>query len=637
MHSMSPQDIGVDIIDGSTVRLENKIKADGLTYSWLIQSVINDTLVYNDEMLAKAENDVIEISYEQLCDISFQAIIEQEGTQYKSDTFLLQANGELRRSAISDGAVTPTDASIARDVGDIVSLAYLAFLLLTVLLYYLLPKRTQWMVLLFASSLFYLLSGVQYFVFIAFSSAVGFLLAKRMTANRQKQAAFLQNTTDASLKAIRKKQLQKQNRRLLFTALLGTLGVMAVIKYAAFFTQSINAWFSIELPLASFILPLGLSFYTFILLSYLIDVYRGKYAAEGNFFKLFLFVSFFPHVSQGPISRFDGLAAQFSKKHSFSFDNLCLCAQHILWGFFVKLVLADRIAIFVNSVYDSYEGQSWQMLLFATLAFSVQIYADFYGSMEIAIGSAQLFGIKLAENFMRPYFSTNMPEFWRRWHITLGAWFRDYVFYPISLSRPLMKFNVWARKKWGAGVSRVLLAAPPIMGVWVLTGLWHGASWNFAVWGLFHGLLILLSTAFSQPMQNTLRRLHIPTKSAAYALLQMAKVFLLCSVGRVFFRSESLSAAFNIFGRIMTFSPQSATADVVPHSLGLTDGIVLLVGLIMFLAVSITQERGGSVRTKIAGMSIAVRWGIWIVLILGTVLFGIYGPGTSPVFLYEDF
>ncbi len=637
MEDMSLQDIRVFVINDSTVRLENQIKGNGITYSWLIRNTINDTEVFNDEMISKAENDVIEISYQELQDLSIQAIIEFEGTQYTSNTFFMQSNGELRESAINNATTTATAGNMARGIGDIVSLAFLLFLGVTVLLYYTVPKRCQWMVLLLASIVFYLLSGIQYFIFLVFSSVVGFAAAKKMASNHKKYKNAFANVTDTTLIKAHKKQLQKENRYWLFTALFGTLFVMLVIKYTAFFTESINAWFTVNIPLISLVMPLGLSFYTFILLSYLIDVYRGKYVAEKNFFKFFLFVSFFPHVSQGPISRFNDLAVQFEKKHVFSFDNLCLSAQRILWGFFVKLVLADRIGLLVNSVYDNYEGQSWQMLTLATIAYSIQIYTDFYSSMEIAIGCAQLFGIKLAENFMRPYFSTTMPEFWRRWHITLGTWFRDYIFYPISVSHILMKFNVWARKKWGVHTSRVLASAPPIMGVWILTGLWHGASWNFVAWGLFHGSLILLSTAFAEPFQSTLKKWRVPTKSAGYKLLQMGKVFFLCSIGRVFFRAESVSAAIVIFKNIATLSSPNVMIDVLALHFNWFDGIVLLVGLLMFLTVSIIQERVGSVRSEIAKINILARWGIWIVLILGTVLFGIYGPGTSPVFLYEDF
>ncbi len=637
MEDMSTQDIQISVIDDSTVRLENQIKGNGVAYSWLIRNTINDIEVYNDEMLAKAENDVIEISYQELSSLSFQAVVEYMGIQYTSNTFLVQSSGELLESAESTATTASATPNMSRDIGDIASLAFLLFLAVTVFLYYILPKHLQWVVLLLASTVFYVLSGIQYFIFLVFSSVVSFLAAKKMALTHNKFKKILEDITDTGYKKTYKKQLQKENKFWLFTALFGTLFVMLMIKYTAFFTENINAWFAVSIPMVSLVMPLGLSFYTFILLSYLIDVYRGKYTAENNFFRFFLFVSFFPHVSQGPISRFDDLAAQFKEKHAFSFDNLCQSSQRILWGFFVKLVLADRLGLLVGGVYDGHEGQSWQMLVLATIAYSLQIYADFYSSMEIAIGSAQLFGIKLSENFMRPYFSVSMPEFWRRWHITLGTWFRDYVFYPISVSHTLMKFNVWARKKWGAHAARVLASAPPIMGVWILTGLWHGASWNFVVWGVFHGCLILLSAALSEHFQSMLEKLGVPTKSAGYKLLQMGKVFFLCSIGRVFFRSESLSVAMGIFKNIVGLSsPNAIIADLAVYYTWL-DVVVLLVGLLMFLAVSIIQERGGRVRIKIAKLSIPARWSIWIVLILGTVLFGIYGPGTSPVFLYEDF
>ncbi len=649
MSDMSKEDIRLSVIDEQTVRLENLIKGNDLAYSWIIENTINGVSVYSnadsdsdgdleeEELLAFAENDVIEISYQTLESLSFQAIIEHEGVRYTSNTFFVASDGSLIESILSNASITNIDNSTARGVDDIVSLAYLLFLLFFVLLYFLVPQKKQWVVLLLASLLFYVLSGVQYIVFILFSSAIAFFVAKNMSSKHRALNEVLEQITNLKEKKQHKTQLQRENRQLLFTALIATLGVMVVIKYTSFATENLNEIFSLGLPMLSLVMPLGLSFYTFILVAYLVDVYRGKYAAEEQYLKLLLFVSFFPHVTQGPISRYNDLSNQLQKGHSFCYHNFCKAAQRILWGFFIKLVLADRLGLLVSGVYDAYESQSWLMLTIATLCYSIQIYADFYSSMEIAIGSAQMFGIQLSENFMRPYFSTSMPEFWRRWHITLGTWFRDYVFYPISMSGVLMKFNVWTRKKFGVHLSRVLAAAPPVLGVWVLTGLWHGAAWNFVAWGLFHGCLILLSTAFSQQIQSGLEKRGVPLEAWYYKLFQMGRVFLLCTVGRVFFRASSVSEAFDIFGKIVGLSAPNGLLNGTDIPFGRTDFVLALLGVLALLTVSIIQERKGSVREEIAKQNIVVRWSIWILLILITVLFGIYGPGTAPVFLYEAF
>lgn len=635
--AMNTEDIVFTVVDEDTVHIENMIKGDGIAYSWIIRNTIGNTTFYGVDRLILDEKEDIEFDYEDLTSIEFQAVIEYEGVTYTSNTFYVDTQGSIR-VYLDDGTSSIVAADIiTRDISDIVSLAYLCFLIVVVLLYYIIPKQKQWWILLVASVFFYLLSGIQYIVFILLSSGIAFWVARKMSQAQKLMAVRMEQEATRQRKKELKAELQKENQQWLIVAFLGTLGVMAVIKYGNFIFENINLVFHTELSFISLIMPLGLSFYTFILIAYLIDVYRGKYAAEETFTRFFLFVSFFPQVSQGPISRYDDMAPQLRAEHKFHYEDFCAGAQRILWGFFIKLVLADRIAILVDGVYDTYETQSWFMLMLATLAYSIQIYADFYSCMEIAIGTAQLFGIRLQENFMRPYFSTSMPEFWRRWHSTLGSWFKDYVFYPISMSKKLMKYSINVRKKFGPNVARVVAAAPPIMGVWVLTGLWHGAQWKFVAWGLFHGILILLSAAFSQSVQDRLRRIGVKTHTWDYKFLQMIKVFLLCCIGRVFFRADSLQAALDIFKSIGTFASGYMFVSFSEISLTIEDYIVLPIVMVIFLTVSIVQEKKGSVRGIIGRSNIWVRWFIWLFLIFATLIFGKYGPGSTPIFLYEAF
>ncbi len=493
--------------------------------------------------------------------------------------------------------------------------------------------------MLAGSLVFYLISGFQYIIFLIGSSAATFVVAKQMSVRIQEANGKLAEAKDIKSKKAIKGSLQKANRNLLWIAVICTLGVMVIIKYTYFFIENINNLLNVEIPLVHLLMPLGLSFYTFMLIAYLMDVYRGKYEAEKNFFKFLLFSSFFPHVSQGPISRYDELGKeQLTAIHSFDYRNFCFGMQRILWGFFMKLVLADRLSIFVTGVYSDYENQSWLMLAVAALAFSIQIYVDFYSSMEIAIGSAQLFGIKLAENFMRPYFSKSMPEFWRRWHITLGTWFKDYVFYPIAISKNLMKFSRWSREKFGANVSKILAVIPPIMGVWVLTGLWHGAAWNFVAWGVYHGILIVLSSIFAEHVTQRFEKLGIKTDTKGFKVLQMIKVFILCSIGRVFFVSDSIGEAFHIFARIGTLkNSPNGLINIADIPLILPEyGIIIITTILLFI-VSTFQEVRGSLREQIDKASIFIRWPIWLILIFATLIFGVYGDGAPAEFIYEEF
>lgn len=635
--TMSVEDILVTIVDEDTICLENLIKGEEITYCWLITNTIEGTTMSSGSRLELDEKEVTEFTYEDLESIEFQAVVHYEGYTYTSNTFCVNGDGTLYVDLEKDTATVESDEEVTRDISDIVSLAYLSFILIVALLYYLVPKRMQWWILLGASVLFYLLSGVQYIVIILLSSWITFLVAKKMSEVQEEGEVQLADVEDRKQKKELKAKIQTINKQWLAFGLIGSLGAMLIIKYTSFVISNFNAILHIEIPFVDFIMPLGLSFYTFMLIAYLIDVYRNKYKAEQTFARFFLYVSFFPHITQGPISRYNDVAPQFKEYHRLNYDGFCMSVQRILWGFFVKLVLADRIAILVNGIYGSYETQSGLLLILGTAAYSIQIYADFYSSMEIAIGTAQMFGIQLTENFMRPYFSRTMPEFWRRWHITLGTWFKDYVFYPISISKRVMKYSVKVRKKFGANVARVVAAAPPIMGVWLLTGLWHGAMWKFVAWGAFHGILILLSTACSQSVQDLLHKLKVNTESFGYRLLQMMKVFVLCSIGRIFFRANSLAAAFTILWNMVTLAQGSSVVDWSEMGLSEVDYVAIPIALIILIIISILQEKWGSVRELINRRHIIIRWTIWLLLLFAVILFGEYGPGTSPVFLYEAF
>ncbi len=528
---------------------------------------------------------------------------------------------------------------VTQVVTDPLTFAYLGFLGIVVFLYYILPKKAQSKVILIGSLVFYLMSGVQYLVFIIGSTLITFLVARKMSDRIESINEEISQAKGVKAKKALRAEMNNGNKSILALAIIGTLGVMVVIKYTYFIMENINALLNTSLPLVSLLMPLGLSFYTFMLIAYLMDVYRGKYVAEKKFSRFLQFSTFFPHVSQGPISRYDELSAeQFSKSYSFSYESFCHGMQRILWGFFMKLVLADRLSFFVNGVYDQYESQSWLMLVLAALAFSIQIYVDFYSSMEIAIGSAQLFGIKLAENFMRPYFSKSMPEFWRRWHITLGTWFKDYVFYPIAISKNLMKFSRWSRDKFGATTSKILAAIPPIMGVWALTGLWHGAAWNFVCWGVYHGILIVLSTIFAEHVAKGLTRVGIRIESKGHKVVQMIKVFILCTIGRVFFVSDSLTEAFQIFGNIFTLqNSEKGIINLENIQLLTVDYWIIIFAIIILFTVSTIQEIKGSVRVQVDRLNLGLRWAIWIFLIFATIVFGIYGDGAPGEFIYEEF
>ena len=639
VQELTNQDITLTLLDENMLRLENTIQDEGVSYAWIVSPNINGEFEQRKETMQR-QSPYLELHFDDLSSVSFSAVAYYNNIKYTSAPFSVDDNGVLSQQKARQTS-TQTINPITRNISDIVSLAYVAFLLVTVLAYYIVPKKYQWLVLLIASIVFYTLSGLHYILFILLSSYITFIIAKKINSNNIVYNKVMKDVIDNKEKKKLKTALAKANKRPLVLALIYTLGVMIVIKYTSFVFANINNVFSLNIDVVKLIMPLGLSFYTFTLIAYLLDVSRGKIIAEEKFTRFFLFISFFPHISQGPIARFSEVSPQLMHQIKFNMQNFKFASQRILWGFFIKLVLADRISIFISGVYNTHSEQSWIMLLIASLMYSIQVYADFYSSMEIALGSAELFGVKLKDNFLRPYFSKNMPEFWRRWHISLGEWFKDYLFYPISISKFNMKLSVKSRKKYGANFSRVASVFFPIMGVWIFTGLWHGSSWNFVLWGLFHGTMILMNTIFAQKLERFWGKIGVNINNFFFKLLQMSKVFFICTIGRIFFRSPDVETSFAIMKNIFTFSNPSATLfNTAGINFNLTEILNFssaIIALILLLVVSILKENKIQLREVINNRFIVFRWIIWLVIIFMTVIFGVYGPGTIPTFIYEAF
>jgi len=236
-----------------------------------------------------------------------------------------------------------------------------------------------------------------------------------------------------------------------------------------------------------------MSFYTFHSVGYLMDVYRSKYPAEHNFCKYFTFISYFPHLLQGPFSRFDGLGKSIFEMHSFSYDRLCEGCARIVWGFFKKVVIADQLGVVVSAITQHYTNYTGTHIFMSIIFYGIQLYADFSGYMDIMCGFSHILGIKLSENFEQPYFARTIDDFWRRWHITLGHWFRDYVFYPVSMGKVAQQIGRRARGKWGPKMGKLVPGYYALIFVWTATGLWHGASWTFLIWGWLN-MLVIMST-----------------------------------------------------------------------------------------------------------------------------------------------
>lgn len=526
------------------------------------------------------------------------------------------------------------------------SYEFIGFIIGLFLLYYLVPKRLQWSLLLLAGYVFYFAAGPEYLVYILVTTASTWLTACIMGRNQEKQALYLKEHK-AELSREEKKAYKDGRHRVQFrwlvVCLLLNIGILAVVKYANFFISNVNGILDAvgqtgRLSFVTLALPLGISFYTFQAMGYLIDVYRGTVPAEKNFFKFALFVSFFPQLIQGPISRFGDLSETLYTQHRFEPKNVSYGLQRMLWGYFKKMVIADRILAGVSCIIGEPDTYYGAYAFAGMLFYTIELYADFTGGIDITIGIAQVLGIRVQENFNRPYFSKSLKEYWRRWHISMCTWFKDYIFYPVSVCKPMQKFSKFSRKHLGENVGKKLPVYVSSFVVWFATGIWHGASWNFIVWGLANWLVLMLSEEL-EPLYARFHSRFSIGRRRIYKLFMVARTFLLICVLNLFDCYEAVSTTFRMFGSMLTAGNWGVLRDGSLLKLGVTavDYAVLAAGIVVLIAVSLLQ-RSGSVRDKIAARAYPVRVCVWFGLFLLVVLLGTYGIGyDSSQFIYNGF
>ena len=407
------------------------------------------------------------------------------------------------------------------------------------------------------------------------------------------------------------------------------LGVLALFKYTDFALYTLEKLLGKlgtdrSLPRLNLILPMGISFFTFQAAGYLMDVYKGKYPPEENFVRFALFVSFFPQLVSGPIGRGDQLLPQYAAPEKPGFQDLRAGLLTLTWGYFLKLVIADRAAILVDTVYGNIEGFPGICLVFATMLYALQILCDFSGCSSMAIGAARMLGIRLPENFNAPYFAQSIQEFWRRWHISLSTWFRDYVYFPLGGSR----CGRWKTYR-------------NILIVFLLSGLWHGANWSFVVWGLLHGLYQIIGRATRPCREKALDALGVNRDTDCFRVLRMAVTFLLVDFAWIFFRAENLSAAVAVIGRILADPGLFPLMDALRnHTMGL-DGPemrVLVLAVLSLLGADILHNRGVDLQAWFAEQNWLFRELLLITFILIVFIFGIWGNGfNASSFIYFQF
>lgn len=525
----------------------------------------------------------------------------------------------------------------------IISFQFLIFCVLSIAIYFLLPKKWQWIVLLLANVAFYAFSGAFALIYV-FVTALATYIAARLiekTALAGKDALAAAQTSEEKT-AIKARLLQK--KKLLCGAAIGVgIGIWIVLKYGDFLLQNINALlrvfgFKSKFGALAWMIPLGISYYTFHAVGYLVDVYRGKYAAERNFAKYFTFISFFPHILQGPFSRYDQLQTTLFAQHDFSYDRLCEGSRRVLWGVFKKLLVADKFGIAVVTILSGYQEYAGVQILVAMIFYGIQIYADFSGYMDIMCGTSHIMGIKLAENFQQPYFAKSVDEFWRRWHITLGKWFKDYVFYPVSMGKAAQKMGKWARKKFGAKMGKLLPGYFALIFVWSATGLWHGANWTYLVWGYLNLIIIMFSMQMGDTYEKAKTKLHINSQSWWWQGFGIVRTFLIVCFLRFFSIADSVPAAISTLQHAFSSMQLGVLANPRALFVGMTsrDIFVGVLGCTMMFVVDVLNEKNRWEDVK-ARTPMVVRNIVYAVLIFAIILFAGGNNDLVGGFLYAEF
>ncbi len=533
-----------------------------------------------------------------------------------------------------------------------VTYEFLLFAAVLFILYYLIPRRFQWVLLLIANFLFYFYAGTWYPIFILVTSFTVYVAGVRMGRLDERLADYRAEIKSGRVaKPSREEQkkykarINRRKKRWMLLCLLLNLGILAVLKYTNFALENANALLEAFGKSACFdagrdiILPMGISFYTFQAVGYLLDVYWNKCEPQKNFFRFTLFVSFFPQLIQGPISRYGDLSETLYEEHKADFKQIRFGLERMLWGYFKKLVIADRISVAVMALTEDWKYYHGAYVVILMVFYAIQLYSDFTGGIDITIGIAQVLGIRVKENFIRPFFSKNIAEYWRRWHISMGTWFRDYVFYPFSISRANKSLTKFCKKHFGMAAQRRAAVYVSTVIVWLTTGIWHGADWHFVAWGLTNGVVILISEELSPLYERFHKKLPGLGRTAWYRGFQVIRTFALMCCIRLFDNYGSVKVTIRQFIHMFTRFDFSRVSKKELLSLGMSaaDYMVVLAGVILMFAVSM-YGRNGSVREKIAAKPYWLRYAVFVAMFFAVLLLGTYGVGyDARQFIYNQF
>ncbi len=521
------------------------------------------------------------------------------------------------------------------------SLIFFVCLLIFLLVYFLMRRQKVKLVWIFVANIvFYWWAGGRAALWIVAATAVVVYLATRKMDSiyskfdEEKEGLLPKEQTRLFA------EYKKKTRKFLILALLIIVAVWVYVKVGKLLDFTTVGTFRDWISWRTIVVPLGISYYSLSVIGYMLDVFWRKTKAERNFFNLFTIMTYFPHIVEGPISKYRTLIDQFRNLPAFDFERVSNGLQLMLWGYIKKLLIADRLVIYTSAVFSDPASYAGVEIFIAVVFCAFQLYADFSGCMDIVRGISQAIGINLDINFRQPFFSRSAAEFWRRWHITLGEWAKDYLFMPISVNPGFMKWTSKIKKKGRKKWSDFIKLFIPLIVVWLFVGLWHGTGWDYIVWGLYWCVLMLIGLECRPLAERIDNKLGINTEKQCYKVWQMVRTFFFFGIGRMF------TVAGGLFGCGLLWRQLFAQArfyvlfdgSLFKHGLDQRDFLIAVIGMIVMILVDVCHERGGHIRQSIRKLPLGFRWVIYLAAMFAIVIFGIYGIGyNATAFVYGAF
>ncbi len=517
-----------------------------------------------------------------------------------------------------------------------VSLNFIFFLAAFFLLFFMVPgtRLKQAVVLAGNICFYYFAGGIQGLFVILFISLVTYAASRfmgRIYEPYDKEIEGLDYKAKMALFASYKKK----------TKLILIPGIILIIGFLVFGKAFRLTGIEAPAMLSPFLMPLGLSYYALSSTGYMLDVFWKKTKPETNPIYLILCVSYFPAIVEGPINKYSKLIAEFKGLKGFSYEPFCRGLQRVLWGFFKKLVIADRLNLYTSVVYKDPGAYAGFEIIIAVILGAIQLYTDFSGCIDIGIGISEAIGVKMPENFNQPFFAKSAAEFWRRWHISLGDWFKEYISMPLAVNQKVIGVSMKIRKLLGGGRRSVQFSGSfiPLMSVWILTGLWHGTGLDYLVWGLYWGVLFLLESVFAPDFSALYKKAGIDEKSFGFKFYLMARTFIFFCIGRMFTVAGSLTGFAIMFKRMFLLNPWVLfDGSLYTHGLDRKNFYTVLFAVILLFIIDLKKEEKKDIRGLLAAQPRVFRWLCLYMLIFTVAVFGIYGPGfQASDFVYRGF